>query len=222
MASARGPIRTGDPGPASHRWALSIFGAVGPFRGGLRAAAPTGLGHNWYSVITGAGTGGRSTTWRRSTVLGGDPANEDLAARRRLSARSAWSCRGCRTTIGTPPGRRAACRVCGPTADGTTGSSRPSSSTGASEDGGREEFDESAPSRRSKLRDPGRQTLLGQFRPGRRSPAPATRPDSTSSWYVDSGINTLSRNHSRQRPETRRHTQVNSYGGWCRSHVGLV
>src|SRR5664280_1898715 len=74
MANARGPIRTGDPAGAT-TWALTSSAAV---QSAVVTAPqqPQVLHSSWYSVMTGAGTGGRSTTCRRSATVAGAPVND--------------------------------------------------------------------------------------------------------------------------------------------------
>src|SRR5664279_4402714 len=146
MANARGPIRTGDPAGAT-TWALVSPTAV-------QSAVVTTpqqsqvLDSSWYSVITGACTGGRSTTCRRSDTDALAPVNDRVHPEQRPGAtgttRSGLSDND-RDTPGSP---------------GCLPGLRPDRSRqercfagflfhGGSEDGGREEFDESAPSWRS-------------------------------------------------------------------------
>ena len=134
-------------------------------------------------MITGAGTGGRSTTWRRSTILGVAPANEELQpaqCRGRSNGLSGLSVND-RDTPGSPgclPGLR-------PDRSAGRPGLRGLLVYGESEDGGREEFDESAPSRRSNSA-----TLAVNF--SINSAWAAT--NSRSSASVESLTNQLSRN----------------------------
>src|SRR5450755_1052403 len=146
MANARGPIRTGDPAGAT-TWVFTSSAAVQSAV--VPAPQQTQVLHSsWYSVITGAGTGGRSTTCRRSDTVARAPVNDRVHPEQCpgsiRTTRSGVSDND-RDTPGSPgcfPGLRpdrsrddrglAGCLL-----------------HGASEDGGREEFDESAPSRRS-------------------------------------------------------------------------
>src|SRR5664279_4975573 len=74
MANARGPIRTGDPAGAT-TCALTSPAAV---QSAVVTAPqqPQIMDSSWYSVITGPGTGGRSTTCRRSATVAGTPVND--------------------------------------------------------------------------------------------------------------------------------------------------
>src|SRR5450755_1200914 len=74
MANARGPIRTGDPAGAT-TWALTSSAAVQSAMVTAPQQAQV-LDSSWYSVMTGAGTGGRSTTCRRSDTVAGAPVND--------------------------------------------------------------------------------------------------------------------------------------------------
>src|SRR5664279_4813501 len=108
MANARGPIRTGDPAGAT-TWAFTSSAAVKSAV--VTAPQQTQVLHSsWYSVITGAGTGGRSTP-SSAPVRSGRPDP------------------GCPTTTGTPRDPRAACQVCDRTVPATTAASRVSCST---------------------------------------------------------------------------------------------
>src|SRR5664280_2092261 len=146
MANARGPIRTGDPAGAT-TWAFTSSAAVQSAV--VTAPQQTQVLHSsWYSVITGAGTGGRSTTCRRSDTVTGAPVNDRVHPEQCpgsiRTTRSGVSDND-RDTPGSP---------------GCLPGLRPDRSRddrgfagfllhGGSEDGGREEFDESKPSRRS-------------------------------------------------------------------------
>src|SRR5664279_1207883 len=146
MANARGPIRTGDPAGAT-TWALASSAPV-------QSAVVTTpqqvqvLDTSWYSVTTGAGTGGRSTTCRRSATVTGAPVNDPLHPEQvpgsTGTTRSGLSDND-RDTPGSPgclPGLRP---------DRSRDDRRFAGFLlhGGPEDGGREEFDESKPSRRS-------------------------------------------------------------------------
>src|SRR5664280_2455590 len=128
MANARGPIRTGDPAGAT-TWAFTSSAAVQSAV--VTAPQQTQVLHSsWYSVITGAGTGGRSTTCRRSDTVARAPVNDRVHPEQ------------CPGSIRT-------------TRSGVSDNDRDTPGSpgclphGGSEDGGREEFDESKPSRRS-------------------------------------------------------------------------
>ena len=150
-----------------------------------------------YSVITGAETGGRSTTCRRSRVLGIDPANEELqSAQVSGSIQKVWSGLSVndRDTPGSPcclpglrPDRRRDDRAFVTFFVYTE-----------SDDGGREDFDESAPSRRSNSAILAVSFSINSAWAAITRACDATR--STSSWYVGSAINILSCNDYRQRP----------------------
>src|SRR5664279_3104973 len=125
MANARGPIRTGDPAGAT-TWALASSAPV-------QSAVVTTpqqvqvLDTSWYSVTTGAGTGGRSTTCRRSATVPGAPVNDPLHPEHPV--RPARPDPGCPTTTGTPRDPPAVCQVCDRTVPATTAASRVSCST---------------------------------------------------------------------------------------------
>ena len=144
--TARGLIRTGDPAGAT-TWAFTSSAVVQSAVLTTPQLAQV-LDSSWYSVITGAGTGARSTTCRRSDTVAAAPVNDP---------RQPQQCAG---SIGTNRSGLSDNDRDTPGSPGCLHGLRPDRSRqercfagflfhGGSEDGGREEFDESAPSRRS-------------------------------------------------------------------------
>src|SRR5664279_1078496 len=189
MANARGPIRTGDPAGAT-TCALTSSAAV-------QSAVVTApqqaqvLDSSWYSVTNGAGTGGRSTTCRRSDTVAGAPVNDWVHPEQRPGSigttRSGVS-HNDRDTPGSPgclPGLR-------PDRSRDDRGFAGFFAYGESEDGGREEFDESAPSRRSSSAT--RAVNLSICSAWRAINSACAATNSRSSASVESLTNLLSRN----------------------------
>src|SRR5664279_6340481 len=146
MANARGLIRTGDPAGAT-TWAFTSSSVIQSAVLTTPQLAQV-LDSSWYSVITGAGTGARSTTCRRSDTVAAAPVNDRVHPVQ------------CPGSIGTTRSGVSDNDRETPGSPGCLPGLRPERSRedrgfasfllqGESEDGGREEFDESAPSRRS-------------------------------------------------------------------------
>jgi hypothetical protein len=131
-----------------HHLGVDVVGS-GPVRGVAAPQQRQVLASTWYSVISGAGIGGRSTTCGRSATVAGAPVNDRLHPEQCPASigmtRSGFS----HNDQDTPGSPRAACRVCDRTVPATTAASWALLLHGGSEGGGGDEFDESAASRRS-------------------------------------------------------------------------
>ena len=208
MANARGPIRTGDPAGAT----TCALTSSAPAQSAVVTAPQQAqvLDNSRYSVITGPGTGGRSTTCRRST-----PTPLHRSTNRcipcSVPVRSARPDPGCPTTTGTPRDPLAACRACDRTVPATTAASRASCSTANPTTAvGRSSTNPHPAGVPAPLPGP---STSRSARPGGRSIRPARRPTLEARPPSNrSQINcpaTPFHDHM-----TRRYTQVNSYHCW--------